>query len=420
MKAVDPVKLTQELVRIPSVTGNEDAASDFVFGFLKERLGASNVRKQGVKGHGCNVIARSTKETKGSILLCSHIDTVSPGDESSWTVPPFFGRMVGDKLYGRGSLDAKSNLAAIMAALIRCSEENVPVVLGATVDEEGICSGAYRRVRHPWARDCLSAVAAEPGCDLNYPSFSKDYPTVWHNGAGRVELELSGGFQALRSAVTVLSKRFPDNFQPTSFDCVPEEPEQGLLVESPVGTAHAALTKPEDNVILNALLNASSETASGMKSIADSKDAGLSLPKNVTLFFGKADGTGTVKLDYYPAKEEDVLELFKRETDGLDVSVNAVPRDTPYLKAWNTPAGVARHMTRNAFLESYGKLPKLVSAPSPSDANVLSTELGVPTIVFGTKGCGVHSPDEWVSVQSIKETTEACFRVCRGNHLNNP
>src|SRR5574339_360875 len=51
-----------------------------------------------------------------SILFDSHVDTVAVNDESEWDVSPFSGEIVEGRLYGRGSVDMKSSVAASIYA----------------------------------------------------------------------------------------------------------------------------------------------------------------------------------------------------------------------------------------------------------------------------------------------------------------
>ncbi|WP_459606257.1 M20/M25/M40 family metallo-hydrolase, partial [Enterobacter hormaechei] len=53
------------------------------------------------------------------------MDVVDIGNEELWTYPPFSATIDGDKLYGRGSTDMKSGLAAITIAMIELKEADV-------------------------------------------------------------------------------------------------------------------------------------------------------------------------------------------------------------------------------------------------------------------------------------------------------
>src|SRR5678815_3610644 len=90
-------ELTRQLIDIPSVTGEELAASQFIASYL-EQLGY-RVERQEVAPDRFNVIA--TTEAPPRIVFSTHIDTVPPFIESSEDE---------EFIYGRGSCDAKGCL----------------------------------------------------------------------------------------------------------------------------------------------------------------------------------------------------------------------------------------------------------------------------------------------------------------------
>jgi len=125
----DVVALAAELLAIPSLSGSESAAVDF----LSRRLIARgwNVTVQEVsKGRG-NVWA---SRAGGGVTFSTHLDTVPPH------IAP---RLDGDRLYGRGACDAKGIAAAMLAAADRLTssgEDRVDLLF--VVGEEQGSDGA--------------------------------------------------------------------------------------------------------------------------------------------------------------------------------------------------------------------------------------------------------------------------------------
>ena len=125
----DVVALAAELLAIPSLSGSEKAAVDFVARWLVAR--GWNVTVQEVsKGRG-NVWA---SRSGGGVTFSTHLDTVPPH------FPP---RLESERLYGRGSCDAKGIAAAMMVAadrLVQSGENRIDLLL--VVGEEQGSDGA--------------------------------------------------------------------------------------------------------------------------------------------------------------------------------------------------------------------------------------------------------------------------------------
>lgn len=90
-----------------------------------------------------NIVCSLKKKGKPTLIFNGHMDTVPIGDESKWKYPPFSAKIIDNKLYGRGSLDMKSSLAAMTFAMKTLSKFNLKgnLIFTAVVDEEpGACS----------------------------------------------------------------------------------------------------------------------------------------------------------------------------------------------------------------------------------------------------------------------------------------
>ncbi|MGZ8501950.1 MAG: M20 family metallopeptidase, partial [Candidatus Limnocylindrales bacterium] len=134
--AVDRVRLLGDLralVRIPSVTGSEEAVSDWLTGALRgipgvavERLAPdpATIRADpDWPGEEMDrttlplVIGRLGRTGGRRVVLVGHTDVVPPGDPATWSVDPWAGRVSDGDLYGRGACDMKGGVAAILAAI---------------------------------------------------------------------------------------------------------------------------------------------------------------------------------------------------------------------------------------------------------------------------------------------------------------
>ncbi|MEM7438782.1 MAG: succinyl-diaminopimelate desuccinylase [Pseudomonadota bacterium] len=135
---IDPVALTADLIRCPSVTPVEGGAMVL----LADRLGEGGFACTRVdRGGVANLFARwGAGRTFG---FNGHTDVVPVGDETAWRVDPFGAEQMDGWLYGRGATDMKSAVAAFAAAAIDFVADTPPdgsVVLAITGDEEGVAT----------------------------------------------------------------------------------------------------------------------------------------------------------------------------------------------------------------------------------------------------------------------------------------
>ncbi|WP_041527088.1 succinyl-diaminopimelate desuccinylase [Paracoccus aminophilus] len=135
---IDAADLTAQLIRCPSVTPEEGGALVLLEGLLR----AAGFETHRVDRNGTpNLFAR--KGAKGAARTFGfngHTDVVPPGNEASWTHPPFSGVEVDGVIWGRGATDMKSGVAAFTAAAIDMAKDlpgDGALILTITGDEEG-------------------------------------------------------------------------------------------------------------------------------------------------------------------------------------------------------------------------------------------------------------------------------------------
>jgi succinyl-diaminopimelate desuccinylase len=115
-----------------------------------------------------NVIAQRQGSLPGArhLIVEGHTDVVTPGDPGRWAHPPFAGRIVDGKLYGRGSADMKGGLAAGLFAVRAIERAGVPfagrITLAVVADEEGLMTGIKAFVARGHADGATAALVCEP------------------------------------------------------------------------------------------------------------------------------------------------------------------------------------------------------------------------------------------------------------------
>ncbi|EST55953.1 peptidase M20 [Brevibacillus panacihumi W25] len=165
------VRLTQELVRIPSVYrpdqpgGNEERVALFVADHLRN-MGMEVYYEEVVPGRP-NVIAIYDSGRPGKTLLFeAHTDVVTEGDREVWSYDPFGATIANGRIYGRGSCDTKGNLAAAICAVKAIQRSKQPftgkILLCIPCDEEGMMIGIKDFIRRGWADQVDAAIICEP------------------------------------------------------------------------------------------------------------------------------------------------------------------------------------------------------------------------------------------------------------------
>lgn len=147
---IDLVRLTRELIDVPSITGEEFEIGNSL-GELLNRLDYQ-VELQDISTERANIIA-TTRETP-RIVLSTHMDTV----------PPFIASSEDDEfIYGRGACDAKGIIAAQISAAEKLRAAGINEIgLLFTVDEEVASAGAKVANNHPAAALCEYLINGEP------------------------------------------------------------------------------------------------------------------------------------------------------------------------------------------------------------------------------------------------------------------
>jgi acetylornithine deacetylase len=128
---MDAVTLTRQLVDIESITGNEAAVGNYLYGELC-RLGYQT-KKMAVELERFNVYATSAEHPHPAMVFSTHLDTVPPFIASSEDAV---------RIYGRGACDAKGIIAAQIAAAERLRQQNIHVGLLFVAGEERDSLGA--------------------------------------------------------------------------------------------------------------------------------------------------------------------------------------------------------------------------------------------------------------------------------------
>ena len=168
---IDPVKLTQSLISCPSVTPTDAGVLQTLQDQL-EKIGFRCTRMPFTEAGTEPVDNLFASYGEGSPHLCfgGHTDVVPVGNSASWTNDPFDAVIKDGNLYGRGTADMKSAIAAFTAAannFINANEFKGTLSLLITNDEEGPAINGTQKVLEAITKDgekIDACIVGEPTC----------------------------------------------------------------------------------------------------------------------------------------------------------------------------------------------------------------------------------------------------------------
>ena len=115
------LELLKKLIKIESISPNDNGCFDVIkqqfdgLDFSFEETNYKNIS---------NLIITNGDSKNKTFCFLGHTDVVPPGPESEWSVPPFSGEIIDNKIYGRGAADMKGGVACFISALKEFLSEN--------------------------------------------------------------------------------------------------------------------------------------------------------------------------------------------------------------------------------------------------------------------------------------------------------
>jgi len=390
------VSFLQQMIREPSVQGNEAGVQQLVESRLKV-IGLETDKWDPpyaeLKNHSLFVPSRPDLEQNGftgspnvvgvwrgagggkSIILNGHIDVVPAGDLSRWTDDPFSGKVEGDRMYGRGTTDMKGGNVALLLAVEAIMKSGVrlkgDVIFESVMEEETGGTGTLATVLRGYKAD--AAIIPEP---TNMRLFIRQQGSMWFRVSVRGRSAHAG----------------------TRYEGVSALEKTWLLWR-----AIMDLEKKRNENIIDPLY----------------KNAPIPLPINI----------GTIQGGSWPSMVPDLITFEGRigvgpteEMDAVKALLRQTIADTCAQDPWMTenPATVeffggqwvpnsvdADHpFTQTVireFTRHYGVEPKVEASPWGTDAGILGRGGNIPALVIGPGETRVaHYPDEFIDLQEVR------------------
>jgi acetylornithine deacetylase len=364
------VRLTADLVAIDSVNpslvagaAGERQIARFVAAWLQS-AGLEVEVLEPVAGRPSVVgVARGAGGGR-SLTLNAHLDTVGTAGMDA----PFSARVDGDRLYGRGALDMKGSLATVMLA--GCDAAGLglrgDVVVAAVADEEAGSVGTEAVLeRHRTG----AAIVAEP-------TWLK--LAIAHRGFVGFEVEVAG--RAAHGS----------------------RPERGLDAIVRMGRVLVGLEQL-DRRLQSGAAHPLLGTGSAHASVIEGGQELSSYPERCVLLGERRTLPGETTADVERELAAILAEAGRDDEQfGADVRVPfardayELPGDDPFAEL------VARHAGG----------PEIVGMPFWADSGLIAAA-GIPTVLFGPGGEGLHETEEWVDVTDLRRCRDVYLAVAR-------
>ena len=397
------VQLTRDLVRMASVRrpGEYEERVALFLSRLLEQMGLDVVVEE-VDPGSPNVISVLKGQNEGPCLMFEcHTDVVTEGDASEWRYGPYEGRLVGNRIYGRGACDTKGNLAAAVKAIQAISQSGIPfrgkILLGILVDEEGMMSGVKHFIRQGWANGVDAALICEP---------VDNHLCITQKGALRAELITSGkmshgamplaGLNPIPPMVSILEKI--RQLEEEEIERLGKDPYLGYPSISPTVLQAPVKGEPQLNVMpsqCRALLD--------IRTIPGQSHE--TLKKQLVEVVEEEERSIRQSLLSGPLKEirED---LEKGLSKGISFEAKLqFFEDRPWTKTSRDETIVKA--VAKAYRSITGEEPIYDGVPGATDGTFLSAWAGIPIVTLGAgKRMIPHQKDEWVSVEDLYLTAK--------------
>ena len=369
-KNLSALELTQALVRFDTINppGNERLCAEHLGSILNDAGFAVSYHE--FAETRTSLVARIGGDADAKpVCFTGHIDTVPLG-AAPWSVDPFAADIADGKLYGRGTSDMKSGVAAFVVAAIRLAREletGPGMVLIITAGEETGCEGAYHLAGlGNVLGDAGAIVVAEPSSNL---------PFIGHKGALWLKAVANGltahgsmpelGVNAIYKAARTISQLEDFDFN------VSRHPVLGKPTLN-VGTVHGGMN---------------------INSVPDRAEVGIDIR---TL----------------PDQDHGDLCAHLSSYLGDDIAVEPI---VDVGSVWTDPAEDWMLDVFDVMAEILGKMPEVCTATYFTDAAALTPAYGgPPTVILGPgEAAMAHQTDEYCVVDRIDQAVDAYVEIAK-------
>ena len=377
MAETDPVALTKRLVQCPSVTPEEGGA----LVLLEELLTGAGFACTRVDRNGTsNLFARyGRKGANRTLGFNGHTDVVPVGNTGDWSVPPFGAVEKDGYLWGRGSTDMKSGVAAWVAAAVDFVAEapdDVALILTITGDEEGDATDGTTALLDWMAANgeqMTACVVGEPTC----PNHMGEMMKIGRRGS-LTAFFIARGVQG--------HSAYPHR------------------AKNPVPALARLMARLDTHVLDEGTAHFDASTLA-----VTTFDTG-----NPATNVIPAECRATVNIRFNDAHDATGLEAWLREEMGRAAGETGIAMELRVKvtgESFLTPPGALSELVAASVKAETGVTPEFSTSGGTSDARFVKDHC--PVVEFGLVGQTMHAVDERVEIDQIRQLKRIYTRIMR-------
>lgn len=360
----ETIKLLQEYIKIPSVSGEEEELAKAVQKTCKS-IGMESI----IDRHG-NVISTYKWKKSGPKLACNaHLDTVGIGE--GWTFDPIGGEISDGRIYGRGAIDDKGQIVTQIIAAKAIIESKVELsgelVLCHVVEEE------------------VQNVSRKGTVKMLQDGFKADMAINGEASELFIQLVCGG---MLEIQITTLGKRAHGS-----------NPEYGINAIKNMCKVICELDKLQPGY------NKYTGSGSIVPGVITGGERSSVVPDMCELKVSRFTVPGETGTMFY-SQVLGIIERLKLENPDFDARVELLYDSNPSIVSEN--AEIVQKMSyalKDIFGSNFPIMFK--GTPQHDDADFLTNMAGIPTLIFGPgKNSVAHMPDEYIPIDELINATK--------------
>jgi acetylornithine deacetylase len=392
------VNLLKQVIAVPTLAGKEGPAQELLARSAKQAgldVELWEIDPAALSTHADFATADHSLEPRpnvtailpgtgggSSIAISGHIDVVPVGPPRLWTEDPWGGRVEGDRLYGRGTLDMKGGLVAGLLAAHAIARASLPhrgdIVFESVIEEECTGNGTLAARQHGPAVDA-ALIPEVSGEDVQIANPG----VVWFE-------------------VTLIGKPAYVGLAGASVNAIDLAADLVTHLRSLPPRLNAAFSHPAYDAHPNPLtLNAGTIRGGDWPSNVPLECAvGFRLAFPLGWTVEQARATVTEAITEFAASRPWLIEQPPViRWHGFQAHGFAIDPDAPLVA-----------LLRSAVREVSGEPARVSAMFGTADARYFADE-GIPAAYYGPAGGGMHAPDEWVSLTSVNRVAKVLART---------